>query len=430
MADFLVGIRIGAALAGSFQSAFTGARGTLGQLGQAADQLRARHVRLGEAIARAASHPARNINALRRQYEELGRTINRLQAQQERLSASMARGAALGAQRAELRGQAMGTLFAGAAMAMPVGKAVAVSAKYQDALNAIAITGDMTRSQEQHLGQTIRTAALRYNQGQLDIAQGVAFLVAEGMKPEKAEKQASLLAKAATASRATFEDLAKMNVSFDLLGVKDMGLAFDQATKAGKQGAFEMRDMAKWFPVLGGMMKSVGVTGNEAVVNMAARLQISRRTAGSNDEAGNNFKNFLSKLTAPDTAKDFEKLGVNLPGSLQRMARDGQDPIEGGIGIIMAKMKDSAPGAAMELQKLAEAMAKIKDPAERAAEMERRKGFIESIGQRVGIGQMFQDMQAMSYLLAELQNRPALKTIMDETRTGNGNCQTSCRLNR
>jgi hypothetical protein len=60
MADLFVGIRIGAALAGSFSSAFAGARGTLGQLGQVADQLRARHARLGEAMARAASHPARN----------------------------------------------------------------------------------------------------------------------------------------------------------------------------------------------------------------------------------------------------------------------------------------------------------------------------------------------------------------------------------
>lgn len=52
-----------------------------------------------------------------------------------------------------------------------------------------------------------------------------------------------------------------------------MRLAFNQATSAGKMGGFETRDMAKWFLTLGGMMKSLGVTGNDAVVSLASRLQ-------------------------------------------------------------------------------------------------------------------------------------------------------------
>lgn len=416
--ELLVGVKIGAVLSGSFSAAFGSAKSTLDRVGQVADRLGNKHQQLGAAMAAAMARPVGNIGALRNQYDRLGQTLDQLRRKQEQLNQSIARGDRLKEQRKELRGDAMETVGTAIALAAPVVSSVKIASSFEDAVKDIAITGDMNSKEELQLGKTIRESALRYNQGQMDIAKGVGVLVAEGMDPAKAEKQSGLLAKSATSTRASFEDLAKMNVSFDQLGVKDMELAFNQAAKAGKQGSFELKDMSKWFPALGGMVKSLGITGNEAVVNMASRLQIARRTAGSNDEAANNFKNFLSKLTSPDTQKDFEKIGIDLGASLLRSAKDGLDPIEAGVSIIMARMKDAAPGAAAEMQKLSAELAGIKDPAQRAAEMERRKGFIENLGQRAGLGEMFQDMQAMSYLLAELQNRGDLKKIMDNTRSG------------
>ena len=64
--ELLVGVKIGAVLSGTFQSAFASARGTSLKLGQAADELRVRHARLGEVMARAMSHPTRNLGELRR----------------------------------------------------------------------------------------------------------------------------------------------------------------------------------------------------------------------------------------------------------------------------------------------------------------------------------------------------------------------------
>lgn len=416
--ELLVGVKIGAVLSGSFHAAFGSAKSTLDRIGQVVDRLGSKHQQLGAVMASAMAKPISNIGALRGQYDRLGQTMDQLRRKQDQLTASIARGDQLKNQRKELRSDAMETVGTALAIGAPVVSSVKIASSFEDAVKDIAITGDMNSKEELQLGKTIRESALRYNQGQLDIAKGVGVLVAEGMDPAKAEKQSGLLAKSATATRASFEDLARMNVSFDLLGVKDMELAYNQAAKAGKQGSFELKDMAKWFPALGGMVKSLGITGNEAVVNMASRLQIARRTAGSNDEAANNFKNFLSKLTSPDTQKDFEKIGIDLGASLQRSAKDGLDPIEAGVSIIMARMKQAAPGAAAEMQKLSTELANIKDPAQRAAEMERRKGFIENLGQRAGLGEMFQDMQAMSYLLAELQNRGDLKKIMGETASG------------
>jgi hypothetical protein len=197
-----------------------------------------------------------------------------------------------------------------------------------------------------------------------------------------------------------------------------MELAFNQAAAAGKRGSFELRDMAKWFPALGGMMKAIGVQGNEAVVSMAARMQIATRTAGSNDEAANNFKNFLSKLTSKDTIKDFKKQGIDLIPQLQAAARQGIDPIAAGVEMVMNHVKTKAPEAAAELKKVAEEVAKITDPVQRQAELERRSGMIQQLGERAGIGDLFQDIQAVSYLLAEMQNKPELDTLQGDVATG------------
>ncbi|MFC7419341.1 phage tail tape measure protein [Iodobacter arcticus] len=134
MADLLVGIRIGAALTGSFRAAFAGARGTLDQLGQTVDQVRTRHARLGDAMARAATHPARNVDALRRQYERLGRTLEQLRIKQEKLSASLEQGAVLSAARSELNGEAMEALAVGGAVALPIAQAIA----FEDAMLGVA----------------------------------------------------------------------------------------------------------------------------------------------------------------------------------------------------------------------------------------------------------------------------------------------------
>lgn len=417
--ELFIGLKFGAALSGTFSTVLGSVQGTVRRLGAETDALRQRHDRLGQAMARALQHPTRNVGELRRQYERLGRTIDDLRAREARLSASLARGEALRSERVALRSQATETLATGGALLAPFAKSVQTAAVFEDRVKDIAITGELSPAQELALGKTIRGASLRYNQDQGAVATGVATLVAEGMDPAAAERQANLLAKSSTATRAGMEDLARMTVNFDkVLGVENMELAFNQAAKAGKQGSFELRDMAKWFPALGGMLKSLGVAGNEAVVNMASRLQIARRTAGSNDEAANNFKNFLSKLTSPDTQKDFKKLGVDLQARLTTAARRGLDPVEAGVTVIMEQMGKSAPGTAKELQRLSRELMAIKDPAERAAELQRRSQFLQSLGERAGLSQMFQDMQAMSYLLAEIQNRGDLKNIMDQTRAG------------
>lgn len=419
--EFFLGIKLGAIGASAVGAALGSAQSAMTRLGDVAKSLTREQERLGEAIRRHMGTLApKTLASLNRDYERLGQAIDAVRARQEKLGAAMSRRQALADQRGRIGGEIMGTYATALAVGAPVIGAVREAAGFGDAVKDIAIVGELTAAEEKRLGASLRAVALNVNQTAEDMARGVGLLIANGMEAKAAAQQAQLLGRFTTATRASFDDAAKMMVSFSQLGVSadQMALAFSQAAKAGKLGSFEVRDMARWFPQLGGYLKAIGITGNEAVVNMASRLQVAMKTAGSTDEAANNFRNFLAKLTSPDTVKDFEKLGLDLQGSMLRLARQGLDPIEGAVGMILQKVGQRAPEVTRELEALSKELASIKDPAERAAEMERRRAMIEALGQRAGLGQMFQDMQAVGYLLAEIQNRDDLKRIRAEVATG------------
>lgn len=402
--ELLVGVKIGAVLSGTFQAAFASARGTSLKLGQAADELRVKHARLGEVMARAMSHPTRNVGELRRQYERLGQTIDQLRAKQEKLAASMARGEALKAARADLRGQAVETAGTAIALGAPVVQSVRLAAGFQDQMRDIAITGEFTKAEEARISGTVRESATRWNQTQAEIGRGLGVLVAGGIQDAKAlEYYAPIMAKAATATRASMDDLGSVAIALkDNLKVGEEGFegALNMLAYAGKRGQFEIRDMAKWLPALSPSFQALGVTGKEAVAEIGAALQIARKGAGSNDEAANNFKNFLQKITAPDTLKDFEKAGIDLKGSMMNLRAQGLTPVQSMLAIITQYMQSKGPAAAGQFQ---QAMA-IKDDKEREAALQR-------LSEAYKLGELFQDMQAMSFIRPAIANQGEMKDI-------------------
>lgn len=94
---------------------------------------------------------------------------------------------------------------------------------------------------------------------------------------------------------------------------------------AGDQGSFEIPDQVKWMQSLAPMMEGVA-SGKDAVAEIGASLQIAKIGAGSTDEAANNFKNFLTKIFARDTQKQFTDLGIDLQASLESYKSAGISP--------------------------------------------------------------------------------------------------------
>lgn len=84
-------------------------------------------------------------------------------------------------------------------------------------------------------------------------------------------------------------------------------------------------------------------SGKEAVAEIGASLQIAKIGAGSTDEAANNFKNFLTKIFARDTQKQFADLGIDLQGSIASYKAAGISPIEGMLSVIERYLNAKAP---------------------------------------------------------------------------------------
>ncbi|MGU3349968.1 phage tail tape measure protein [Pseudomonas monsensis] len=399
-----VGLRIGAAVSGTLSGAFGSAKSTVQQLGRATDGLTAKQKLIGTELAASVARGGAGIERMRRQYDQVGRTIDQLKVKQDRLNTSIARGETLKNKRGELRGQAMETIGTGAVLGAPVVQSMRTAIEFQDQTNDISITGGFDKEQEKGLSDVMRGAALKWNQTQTEVANGTAVLIAGGISNVKElESYAPVMAKSATATRASMDDLGSVAIALnDNLGIGAAGLerSMNMLAFAGKSGQFELANMAKWLPQLTPQFAALGITGERAVAEIGASLQIARRGAGTNDEAANNFKNFLSKLTAPETIKAFEKAGIDLKSSMKNLVSEGLSPAEAMINILTKHLGTKGPAAAAAYSKALD----IKDQKERETALSR-------LDEAYKLGELFADQQVLSFVRPALANQKDLAGI-------------------
>ncbi|WP_030132025.1 phage tail tape measure protein [Pseudomonas sp. QTF5] len=402
--EVLVGLKIGAVVSGSLNAAFGSAKSTVQQLGRAINGLTTKQQLMGNELSASLVRGGTGVERLRRQYDAVGRTLDQLKVKQDRLTASIARGNALKTQRGDLRGQAMEVAGTGAALGVPVFQSMKTAIDFQDQTRDVAITGGFDEAEETRLSQVMRGAALKWNQTQTEVANGTAILIAGGIASAKElAAYAPVMAKTATATRASMENLGSVAIALnDNLGIGAEGLerSMNMLAFAGKSGQFELADMAKWLPQLTPQFAALGITGERAVAEIGASLQIARRGAGSNDEAANNFKNFLSKITAPETLKSFEKAGIDLKGSMKNLVSEGLSPVESMIKILTAHLGTKAPAAAAAYGKALD----IKDEQERQTALAR-------LDEAYKLGELFADQQVLSFVRPALANQQDLGGI-------------------
>ena len=353
---------------------------------------------------------AREMDQARRKIDQQKASLTRLAQAQERAQRWHSGGMVVAAHGA---GLAYGGVRAlqGVAGAMQPG--LALEARMRD----ISITGGLNRAQESALSAQVRRDAMTFGQTTELISEGLGSLVANGITAQQdLARYSGLLAQSSVASGAEVGDLSNLIVSLQ----RNLGLtsaqvsgALDSMAYAGKEGSFELRDMAKWMPVLAPMMASLGVTGREAVDQLGAALQVARLGAGTSDEAANNLSNFLAKVTAPDTLRNFQRAGIDLKRRLLELQVQGVNPLQGSLQVITEYMGRKGPQA---MRQLRAAMA-IKDD-------EQRKAALEQLSSAYALGELFRDRQAMAFI------RPALMNAADMTRIQQGAAGASGTLAR
>ncbi|RKT98855.1 phage tail protein [Burkholderia sp. Nafp2/4-1b] len=338
------------------------------------------------------------VGRLDRAYARLGRTVRGLELKaigQQRLMAG----------REAARGTIGDAMKLTGALAVPA----TIAANYQAIIRDIAIKAGIARTQQEAtMGARIRRDAATNGIGRNELADAVNQMVAGGMDLERALNFAPLIARSAIGQGATSVETAKMIQALQQnAGVTDprqMAQALESIAYLGKAGSFESADMARWFPVLLAEMQRLGISGQDAVTQLGAMLQVQMKTAGSADEAANNLKNWFSKIGSGETERNYAKAGVDYPAKMREAIGKGWSTMEASFVLARAYIERVDPEKAKQLAAAAQQFNREMDPAKRQAQM---AAFAETMK----TGDLFNDMQVKAALTGYMQHAALYRNL-------------------
>ena len=401
--QFSVGVVIGGMIGSTFRSAMSGTRRALDSLSDTSRRLQERQNALTRATERYGQLGSSRMQHLNSELLRVSRTMEQIERQQRRLSAASATSDALKANRMALYGQVIEAYGMAQTVYHTVSPAVQQSMSFQDKMIDMSITAKYDNKTRDALAGQIKGWAQKYNQYQDELQEAVGSLISDNI--DNLSDIGFLMpdiARAATATRTSSQDWAKVAAVWQnsLKGAaRDFSAVQNIMAYAGDQGSFEIPDQVKWMQSLAPMMAGIA-SGKEAVAEIGASLQIAKIGAGSTDEAANNFKNFLTKIFARDTQKQFADLGIDLQGSIASYKAAGISPIEGMLSVIERYLNAKSPEA---LAGFKSAM-KIKNDTA-------RDEALQALAKNFGLGDMFADMQVMAFIRPMLANMDRYREI-------------------
>ncbi|BFU64707.1 phage tail tape measure protein [Rodentibacter abscessus] len=249
------------------------------------------------------------------------------------------------------------------------------------------------------------------------------MLASGAVKADTAMKLLPTLQKAAVATGADTNDLAKIAISsMQQFGISEdqIGAVLDKAVAAGQAGNFELSDMARWLPKQMAAGKAAGLSGMNGLEALLMANQQARVTAGSEDEAGNNLSNLLVKISAKETNERFRKLeikgkdgkthGIDFIKSMENEKKQGKNSLEAFMSIM-----DMVIG---QDEKYKELQKKLK-----TAKKEEQAGLIKEMSDLVegtAIGKIVSDQQALMALLGMRNNVQLGKEVQEQIQNSNG----------
>jgi len=261
---------------------------------------------------------------------------------------------------------------------------------------------------------TAITGAVRTGGGTRDRAlAALNELVASGVfsSVDEAVRVLPTLQRGGTASGADPVELARIAIrarqTFNIPSAQT-GNVLGMAMAAGQAGGFELRDMARWLPQQMAAGRSLGLSGMGGLAQLLAANQASVITAGSKDEAGNNLVNLLAKINSADTARDFSKIGVDLPGSLAAARGKGVDGLTAFVNMVDQLVAGDARFQA------------ARSGAVSASGEGRQAAYAAQadILQGSAVGRVIQDRQALMALVGLMNNRGYMGEVLAKTQTG------------
>lgn len=261
---------------------------------------------------------------------QIARTNSEME-KQVRLLKIQTRVDAMKARGESLKGAGQQNIIGGAAILAPLVLAGKGASDFQSGMTDIALKADLSRKATAGLQSQILAAARAAKQLPEELRAGVDVLAGFGLSPQDATRMIAPIGKVATAYRAEIDDLAQASfANFQNLKVPiaQNARALEIMAAAGNAGAFEIRDMAQYFPTLTAQAQALGQSGVAAVADLAAAAQIARQGTGDSAAAATNLQNLLAKINTKETIDKFKKMGTDLPAAMKKAYAKGKTPLE------------------------------------------------------------------------------------------------------
>lgn len=227
-----------------------------------------------------------------------------------------------------------------------------------------------------------------------------------GDNPQEAMNALPEIMRASLANNASPIDMANVVIKAKQnMGLTNYKRILGMATQGGIEGQFETSDMAPWLPQQMAYAGRSGLTGESGYATLIAMNQMAMRTAGTADEAGNNVRNFVAKINSSDTAADFKKLNIDLPGRLAADKARGINGVDSFLNLITEQQDKDPRIAALR------ARAKGAKGEEMQSNLQEQIKIIEGSA----LGKVLQDMQATGAVTATLSDRGRFDEIRRNT---------------
>lgn len=281
-------------------------------------------------IAKGAGNITQLVDKERALEEQLAKT-NRQIEKQKNLAAIRADANVIARRGADLRQRGQDNMLGGVGMATPFILASKAAMDFSSGMVDIQQKAELTNAETARMAARILDLAKVSHQLPEDMRSGIDTLAGLGLDPRIAVQMIGPIGRLGTAFKVDLADganAAYANLRNLKVPIGETARALDIMAASGNAGAFEVKDMARWFPSLAGQMQALGQHGLSAVADLSAALQITRNLAGDSDRAANDIQNLLSKIQSPETVKKFAKFGIDLPNALKKAARDGKSPLE------------------------------------------------------------------------------------------------------
>ena len=265
--------------------------------------LRARAERFGQSIRKMSQSGRRQLGLLRKSADRVGSAIGKL-----------------------------GNRYTAAGAAVGVVAAAKGVIDFDAQLQQLAIDADISDQRlaqvKQRIFEIANLPTLRVDTDQL--LAGIKEVTARTGDIEIAMDNLESIGLLMAATGATGVDsgamVANFYEKFQIKNPKQLLSTLDEAARLGKQGAFELRDLATEGNAVSAAYAATGRTGPVAAREMLALLQVIRRTTPSAAEAATSFERLISTLIA-EKAQDLQNSGIQIwdPDKLKQGVKIARD---------------------------------------------------------------------------------------------------------